>query len=141
MSLETLEKKGADMSRVLLVDEQPLVRVAIKRLLQDEGGTELVAECSSGREAIEQLRHCRPEMVIMDMGIEVLGVFDIVRHMRTIDPQPGIIILTTTLDASFPRRIIKLGVSACLSKSCSAHEFYKAIRAVQAGRHYIPEAV
>jgi two-component system invasion response regulator UvrY len=129
------------MPRLLLVDEQALVRAGIKRLLQDEADTEVVAESSGSQECIEKLRAYEPDMVIMDIGAEDLGVFDVVRRMLAIDSNVKLIVLTTTLDASFPTRILKLGASACLSKRCSANDLYSAIKAVKAGQRYVSTKV
>lgn len=129
------------MRRLLLVDEQPLVRAGIKRLLQDEGDTEVVAESSDGQECIEKLRHYKPDIVIMDIGADDYSVFDVVRRMLLIDSQVKIIVLATTVDTSFPARVLKLGVSACLSKCCSANELYSALKAVKAGKRYVSTKV
>lgn len=129
------------MSGILLIDEQPLVRAGIKRLLQDETETKVVAESSGGNEGIEKLRVHRPEIVIMDIGTEDYSVFDIVRRMLLLDSFVKIIILTTTQDSSFPARVLKLGASACLSKRCSANDLYSAIRAVKAGKRFVSTRV
>lgn len=129
------------MPGFLLIDEQALVRQAIKRLLQNEIDTEIVAESGGGNDCIEKLRIYRPDIVIMDIGAEDYSVFDIVRRMLLIDSKIKIIVINTTVDASFPARLLKLGVSACLSKRCSANDLYSAIRALVAGQRFISTRV
>lgn len=125
------------MRRLLLIDEQPLVRASIRRLLEDEGKTEIIAESSDGQEGIEKLRHYKPDMVIMDICAEDYGIFDVVRRMLLVDRNVKIIVLATNEDTSLPARLLKIGVSACLSKRCSTNELYSALKAVRAGQRYV----
>lgn len=129
------------MRRLLLVDEQALVRAGIKRLLEDEAGTEVVAEFNDSQECIEELRRYKPDIVIMDIGAEDYNIFDVVRRILLIDSQIKIIVLTTAVDTSFPARLLKIGVSACMSKRCSANDLYSALKAVNAGKRYVSTKV
>lgn len=129
------------MSGILLVSEQTLVRASIKRVLRDITDTEVVAETASGQDGIEKLRVCKADMVIMDIGAEEFGVFDLVRRMQMIDSNIKIIIITAIPDAAMSSRVLKMGASACLSKQCSANELDAAIKSLNAGQRYISSKV
>ena len=128
------------MESLLLIDEHALVRAGIRRLLEDvedEAGTEIVAESNSGHDGIAKLREHKPDIVVMDIGLEGYSVFDVIRRMLLIDNKVKIIILTATFDASFPTRVLKLGVSACISKTCPSNDLYSALKAVRANKRFV----
>ncbi|MFK7957166.1 MAG: LytR/AlgR family response regulator transcription factor [Lysobacterales bacterium] len=80
--------------RVLVVDDEPLARERLTTLLSDTEGVELVGEAGNGREAIEQVRECHPELVFMDIRMPVMDGLEAAHHLRLLEPAPRLIFCT-----------------------------------------------
>ncbi len=80
--------------RVLVVDDEPLARERLTTLLNDAGGIELVGEAANGREAIEKVQECQPELVFMDIRMPVMDGLESAHHLRLLDAAPRLIFCT-----------------------------------------------
>jgi DNA-binding NarL/FixJ family response regulator len=118
--------------RVLLVDDQDLVRSGFRMLLSVEEGIEVVGEASDGRRAVEAVAELSPDVVLMDVQMPVL---DGVQATRTIvaDGGPRVVMLTTFEREDYLFAALEAGASGFLLKSCTADELVWAIRNVAEG--------
>ncbi|MFE2771322.1 response regulator [Microbacterium resistens] len=119
--------------RVLLVDDQELVRMGLRLMIEAEDGLEVVAEASSGAEAITLVDAFRPDVVLMD--IRMPGVDGITATRRIIETSTDakIVILTTFDLDEYAFGALKAGASGFLLKDAPPHQVVAAIRAVHAG--------
>ncbi|MHB8594082.1 MAG: response regulator, partial [Acidimicrobiales bacterium] len=83
------------MIRVLLVDDQQLIRAGLRRILAPRAGFEVVGECSDGSEVEEAVTKTKPDLVIMDARMKDVGGADATRRIRRRDDSPPVLILTT----------------------------------------------
>lgn len=125
------------MIKVLLVDDHELVRTGIKSLLANASGISVVAEASSGEDAIKIAREKQPNVVLMDLKMPGISGLEATRKILHHDPDAKILVLTVCNDDVFPIRLLRAGASGYLTKDCDADEMIRAIRAVQAGQRYI----
>ncbi|MEA3410560.1 MAG: UvrY/SirA/GacA family response regulator transcription factor [Pseudomonadota bacterium] len=128
------------MIKVLLVDDHDLVRAGIRRLMEDHSareGIEVVAEASSGEEAVDQLREHSPDVVLLDVNMPGIGGLEAARRMLRVDPQVRIIALTVYEEGPLLKRLIDAGAVGYLTKGCDVGEMVKAIRRVSRGERYI----
>jgi len=127
--------------RILLVDDHHVLRQGIRALAADERDMEFVAEASSGREAIEEFRKHRPDVVLMDLQMPDMNGIDAMIAIRDDFPDARFIILTTYAGDVQISRALKAGARAYLLKSLLRRELLDTVRAVHAGQKRIPAEV
>jgi two-component system invasion response regulator UvrY len=125
------------MITVQVVDDHELVRTAFRYLL--EGGRfSVVAESGDGREAIADYLRCRPDIVLMDIGMGRMSGLDAMRHILARDPEARIIMLSMQGQEA-AERAMRAGAKGFLSKHGAASELHAAIEKVVQGRSYIDQ--
>ena len=82
------------MIRVLLVDDQALVRAGFAKLLESESSVTVVGEAANGRDAVESYRELRPDLVTLDLIMPVMGGFEALRELRALDPEARVVIVS-----------------------------------------------
>jgi two-component system invasion response regulator UvrY len=130
-------KVGTQMIKVTIVDDHELVRTGIIRLLSDVRGIEIVAEASSGEEAINIIRQHKPDVVLMDVNMPGIGGFEATRKLIQMYPDLKVVVVTIHVEDPFPSRMLQAGAMGYLTKGCGIDEIVSAIREVYAGRRYI----
>ena len=121
-------------TRVLLADDEHLIRGAIAALLDLEDGIEVVAQVGRGDEVLAAVEKHRPDVAVLD--IEMPGM-DGLSAAEQISSQCKIVILTSLGRPGYLRRAMAAGVSGFLGKDASAEELAMAIRKVQSGGRYL----
>jgi DNA-binding NarL/FixJ family response regulator len=129
------------MIRILAVDDHPLFRSGIAALLGTQPDMILVAQASTGREAIQQFREHRPDITLMDLQMPEMTGLDATIAIRDDFPEAKVIVLTTYTGDVQVLRALKAGARAYLLKSLLDKELLETIRAVHAGKKTLsPEA-
>src|SRR5262245_14515653 len=121
------------MIRVLLADDQALVRTGLRTILEDAGGFEIVGEASDGAEAVRLCRDCRPEAVLMDVRMPGMDGIDATRQIRARSDPPRVLILTTFDLDEYVYAGLRAGASGFLLKDTLADDLISAIQVVVAG--------
>jgi len=131
------------MIRVLLVDDQSLVRVGFRMILQDEADIEVVGEAADGQAAIEAAAIHRPDVIVMDIRMPVLDGIAATRaivHDGTA-PRPRVLVLTTFDADEYVVDALRAGASGFLLKDVTPTDFVNALRIVAAGEALLSPAV
>jgi len=123
--------------KVLLVDDHDLVRLGVKRLLQDAKGIQVVGEASTGEEAIKLTKELLPDVVIMDLQMPGIGGLEATRKMLRHNPMVRVLALTVCDDEPYPSRLLQAGAAGYITKGSNADEMLKAIRKLHAGERYL----
>ena len=127
--------------RLLVADDHPLLRQGIAALVADQPDMSLVAEASNGREAIQQFRAHRPDVILMDLQMPEMNGLDAIIAIRDEFPEARVIVLTTYSGDVQVLRALKAGAWAYLLKNLLHKELLESIRAVHAGKRTLsPEA-
>jgi len=126
--------EGRDVIRIMTVDDHPLLREGIAALVAKQTDMEIVAEASSGREAVEQFRKHRPDVTLMDLQMPEMDGIDATSVIRGEFPEARIIVLTTHAGDVQISRALKAGARAYLLKGTLRKELLQTIRAVQSGQ-------
>lgn len=129
------------MIRVLLVDDQTLVRKAFKRLLRSEDDVVVIGEASDGREAVLLARELKPDLVLMDIAMEGLNGIEATAMIVAQIPGVRVLALSGHKDEQYVRRALEAGASGYLAKSCEPRELALAIREVARGNTYLDAQV
>ena len=132
---------GPNLIRILAVDDHPMLREGIASLVASQSDMELVAEASTGREALKQFRNHRPDLTLMDLQMPDMDGIEAMIAIRDEFPEARIIVLTTYKGDVQVLRALKAGARAYLLKGLLRKELLETIRAVYAGQRRIPPEV
>jgi DNA-binding NarL/FixJ family response regulator len=120
--------------RVLLVDDQQLVRTGFRMILADEPDIEVVGEAPDGQAGIDAVRRLRPDVVVMDIRMPVLDGVEATRRLVADPSVAARVLVLTTFDADeFVLEALRAGASGFLLKDVAPDDFAAAIRTVAAG--------
>ena len=129
------------MIRVVIVDDQTLVRQGVRSLLELAGGMAIVGEASDGDEAVEIIRRERPDVVLLDVRMPRRSGVDVLRDLRAAGDPARAILLTTFDDDEALIEGMKAGAKGYLLKDVSLEQLTSAIRTVAQGGTFIRPAV
>jgi len=127
-------QRVSDVIRILSVDDHALLRGGIAALVSGQPDMMIVAECSNGREAIQQFRAHKPDVVLMDLQMPEMSGLDAIIAIRGEFPDARIIVLTTYAGDVQVLRALQAGARAYLLKNSVHKELLDTIRAVHAGK-------
>ncbi len=129
------------MIRVMLVDDQNLVRKGVRSLLELSEAIEVVAEAPDGSEAIRSISEVEPDVVLLDMRMPGLSGLDVLQQLSNEGSLPPTIILTTFDDDEMVLAGIKAGAKGYLLKDVSLAELVGAVKTVAEGGSMVKPAV
>lgn len=129
------------MIRVVLVDDQTLVRQGVRSLLELAGDIDIVAEAGDGDAAVEAIRRERPDVVLLDVRMPRRNGLDVLRDLKASADLPPTILLTTFDDDQVLLEGVKAGAKGYLLKDVSLEQLTTAIRTVAGGGSVIQPAV
>lgn len=128
------------MIRIVLAEDQAMVRGAIAALLRLEGDIEVVGECGDGRSALDAVVDLQPDVLVTDIEMPQLTGLDLALQIRDKELPTRLVILTTFARPGYLRRALDAGVRGYLLKDAPAHKLADAIRSVhRGGRAIDPE--
>ncbi|MFI5287481.1 MAG: response regulator [Candidatus Dormibacteria bacterium] len=121
------------MIRVLLVDDQPLVRAGLRTLLEDESDIEVVGEAADGDEAVALVGALTPDVVLMDIRMPVVDGIEATKRITAQGSVARIVILTTFDLDEYVFSALRAGASGFMLKDATAEEIVRAIRVARSG--------
>jgi len=127
--------------RVLIADDQRVVRDGLSMLVGLIDGVEVVGTACDGEEAVELAQSEIPHVVLMDLGMPRMGGTEATRAIRSALPDTRVLVLTTYADDQSLFPALQAGAQGYLTKDASAEEIEQAIRALAAGRTHLDPAI
>ncbi len=127
--------------RVFCVDDHPLMREGIAAIIRNEPDMSLVAEASTGRDAIQRYREHRPDITLMDLRLPDIGGIDAMVAIRTEFSDARVIMLTTFEGDAEIHRALSAGARGYMLKSMPRKQLVEMIRKVHAGKKHVPPEV
>jgi DNA-binding NarL/FixJ family response regulator len=118
--------------RVLIADDHPLFRDGLRSLLEARG-IDVVGEAKNGREAVEQSKRLRPDVVLMDLNMPGLGGLDATRLISAEQTNVKVVVLTASEDDANLFEAIKSGAQGYLFKNLDSNEFFRLLEGVARG--------
>ncbi|GAA4011648.1 response regulator transcription factor [Allokutzneria multivorans] len=129
------------MIRVIVADDEPLVRAGIRLVLSSAEDVEVVAEATDGRSAVAEVRSRSAEVLLLDIRMAGMDGLAAVEELRRIGVRTKVIILTTFGEPEYIARALDGGVSGFLLKDFAPEELIRAVRVVAAGESYLSPSV
>lgn len=129
------------MIRVLLVDDQELVREGLRRILLQTDGFDVVGECSDGTRVVDEVERLRPDVVLMDIRMKPIDGIETTRRLRELPNTPPVLVVTTFDDDEVLSGALRAGASGFLLKEAPGEEIIRATRLVAAGDAWLDPAV
>ncbi|MDP0398736.1 response regulator [Tsukamurella strandjordii] len=127
--------------RLVLVDDQDLVRVGLRRILRRRDGFEVVAECADGDEVPDAVAAARPDVVLMDLRMKRTSGMEATRRLAAQVDAPPVLVLTTFRDDDLLSSALRAGAAGFVLKDSPAEELIRAVRLVAAGEAVLDPAV
>lgn len=141
MTAQNQEEERHSMIRVLVVDDQQLVRDGIASLLRVQGGISVIGTATNGQEALEQAIALQPDVILMDVRMPLMnGVEATIQILKQV-PSCCILMLTTFDDDEYVRDALRAGARGYLLKDIPAQDLANAVHAVSQGVYQLDAAV
>ncbi|HYZ90912.1 MAG TPA: response regulator transcription factor [Actinomycetota bacterium] len=132
---------GTDMIRVLLVDDQELVRAGLRRILQTTDDVEVVGECEDGDGVPEAVVEYKPDVVLMDIRMKRVDGVEATRRLRSTNGGPPVLVLTTFDDDELLSSALRAGAAGFQLKDAPGEEIVRAVRTVADGEAWLDPGV
>jgi DNA-binding NarL/FixJ family response regulator len=129
------------MIRVLLVDDQELIRSGLRGILREQFGFRVVGECTHGGEVTGAVAAFHPDVVLMDVRMPVIDGIEATRRLRESETAPPVLALTTFDDDEVLAGMLRAGAAGFVLKGVPVEDLQRAVRAVAAGESWLDPSV
>jgi DNA-binding NarL/FixJ family response regulator len=127
------------MIKVLLADDHSIVRAGLRRIIEDSGEMEVIAEAADGREALRKAHEHLPDVAVIDISMPNCDGLEVIRLLRNDYPQLPILVLTMHEEGQYVVRAIEAGAMGYITKQSAPEQLVKAIRRVHDGHRYLTD--
>jgi len=128
------------MLSVVIVDDHPAIRMAVRSVLQAGEKLSVVGEAENGPEAITMVRELRPALVILDLDLPRMNGLELIERLRNIDPALKLLVLSAQQESIFATRALQAGANGFMSKSEDMSAIVQASMSVLAGYSVFPSS-
>jgi DNA-binding NarL/FixJ family response regulator len=129
------------MTRLLLVDDHPMVREGLCARLAQVDGLQVVGEAGDAEQALDAVERLRPDLVLMDVGMKQVNGIDLTARLRERHPGLRVLMLSMYDNPEFVHRALSAGARGYVLKEAPSDEIIRAIRAVAAGELFLGEGL
>jgi two-component system, NarL family, nitrate/nitrite response regulator NarL len=133
----TVENTMPAAVEVLIVDDHPIFRYGVRRLLEAEPGFKIVGEAGDGLQALTLARGLSPQLVILDLSLPDREGIEVLREISALDPQPLIVVLTVAIDKANIARVFQFGARGIVLKEAASELLLDCIRTVAKGGYWV----
>ncbi len=123
--------------RIFLLDDHPVVRAGVRRLIDDEPDLHVVGEASGGVEMMKMLPTLECDIVILDLSLPGRAGFEVLDELQKTRPDIRVLILSVYPEAQYAARLLRAGASGYLSKVRGSGEILTALRTIAKGERYL----
>jgi DNA-binding NarL/FixJ family response regulator len=128
-------------SRIVIVDDHPLFRAALRHMLRGQSDLEVVAEAENGREAVEVCRRFEPVLVLMDVRMPEMDGLEATRQIKRQFPRIIVLMLTAFEDPNYLSKALKAGAAGYVLKHVDPPQLIDAVRKVLGGESPLDQGV
>jgi len=128
-------------TKILLVDDHPLLRTGLALTLDDEPDFQVVGQAADAEEALDVVDRLDPDLVVVDLSLPGMGGLELVKHLQTIRPQTRTLVVSRHDESLYAERAVRAGARGYVSKLEAGEKIVEAVRAVIRGGIYLSEDV
>jgi len=129
------------MINIITADDHELIRFGLRKAIEKTNDIQVVTEARDGHQLLSQLKKVNCDVILLDISMPGMDIFDLIREIHLITAKKPILILTMHPESQYAIRLMAAGVSGYLKKSCSYSSIIDAIRQVHSGKKYITSEV
>jgi DNA-binding NarL/FixJ family response regulator len=130
-------KTKARRVRILIADDHPVIRTAVRSELERHPRFEVCGEAEDGAKAIKEAHRLKPDVIVLDITMPVLNGFEAAREIKASRPETVIVLLSSDADQRFVEEAKRLGCQAYVAKAHAAEDLVKAIEAAVTGGDFV----
>jgi DNA-binding NarL/FixJ family response regulator len=127
--------------RILLVDDHPIVRKGLRRLIEGDAHLEVCAEAEGVRDARAAIRQHQPDAVVVDLSLKDGDGIELVKDVRAHHPTLPLLVLSMHEESVYAERLLTAGANGYIMKQAASELFIEALHAVLSGRRYVSDAI
>ena len=127
--------------KIMLVDDHEIVRAGLRMLLQSQSDMEIIAEASSGAEALTLIQDCQPDVILMDVSMEEMNGIEATRKLKSCCPNVSILALTIHEEDEYFFQMLSAGASGYIPKRAAPEDLLQAIHTVYNGEVFLHSSV
>ena len=127
--------------RILLADDHTLVREGLRKILETQRGWEVVGEAADGREAVQKAIELKPDLVVLDLAMPLLGGVDAIQQIVRRLPSTRVLVLSMHNDEGYVMRALKAGAHGYLLKDSAGSDLLRAVSALTQNKSFFSPAV
>jgi DNA-binding NarL/FixJ family response regulator len=127
--------------RVLIIDNHPIVREGLLRLIDNEADLTVCAEADTARDARIAIKECTPDVIVADIGLNQGDGIELVRDVRAHHPHLPILVLSGHDETIYAERMLSVGANGYIMKDATGEQILTSLRRVLTGQIYVSEGV
>jgi DNA-binding NarL/FixJ family response regulator len=130
----------SEVARVLVVDDQPSIRKALRNLLETQGAFQMCGEAKDGFEALQKVQELDPEIILMDISMPGLDGLEATRRILKAHPNAQVLIITQFQSAQAVQAARNAGARGYLAKSEAGHHLIQALTTIGQHQPFFPSS-
>jgi DNA-binding NarL/FixJ family response regulator len=127
------------MIKVLLADDHGIVRAGLRRIIEDSGDMQVIAEAADGREALRAVENQVPDAAVIDISMPGLDGLEVIDRLHLSHPQLPILVLTMHEESQYVVRAVQAGAMGYITKQSAPEQLVSAIRRIIGGSRYLTD--